>query len=245
MLGKSDLRKFIFFCLSFIGLFALTRFSIIDPGLHSIPIRSSKPLVLNYGEVGIIKGENSVELFWGSVTNENFQDIYHRLNYLFDNKAEIKSVQIHLHEGLFAQRVFDGNGLDRIIPYYPLVELIDRAASTGLSYEFILTFSKYILGIPFRSSREVNLLYKNNVLKKSTLPYFWQRVVDYKKTHINYLNNTYYLWLISEMLTNNGTEFILNGERGLSKRLPDEIKFSELIEKLRKIHKNKIKFQLN
>ena len=236
---NTELRKMLIFLISFLGLFLISRFAIISPGIDSIPInKSEKPLSLNYGQLGIVNGENFDELFWSSASNENFQDIYNRLLYLMRKKARIKDVTIYLHPELFAQKVFDGNDLNRLIPYYSTKSLLDRVIRSGISYELVINFLKYKVGVPFRSSREIGLIVNNQFWGKGTIPYFSRRIKVQSKG-LNYIENTHFFWQTIDMITR--ANIALKIAHRKSKPFPKELKIDELIGKVQKIYKNRVK----
>lgn len=236
---QKEIRRVLIFFMSFIGLFLLSKFALINPGIEILDRELQKnELVLKYGDVGFTQSSDTNSLYWGSVSNENFQDIYHRLNYLINKKVRIKSVKIDLHQGLFAQKKFDGDHLARIIPYYPVDDLLERVLKTGLSYELVINFFKYKLGVPFRSTREINLLLNNFFSKDFNYPYFSRKV---KQTLSNdNLGTTHFLWLSLEMLSREGIKIDLIADHSEIQNFPGELKINELLEKIRKIYKNEV-----
>ena len=240
---KKELRKLIFFFLSFIGLFGLSKFLIINPGLKSIPVNLGQNFDLSFGEIGKINNNNPISVFWGSTSNENFQDIYYRLNYLLTEKAPIKSIKIKIHQGLFAQKKFDGKDLNRVLPYYPVVDILERIGETGISYELVINFSKYLLGIPFRSTRELGLLSKNVIQEKSIFPYFSKNISIIDGDVSNFTRNSYFFWLIAELAVRENIKYIIEIGNFNKNKFPEEIGIQEQLQKLKKIYKDKVEFR--
>ena len=238
---KKELKKFFLFLFSFLGLFLLSKIFIIEPAISTIPVdNGNTEMKIRYGQEGLIMDSSDVSLFWGSVANENFQDIFYRLQFLTNKKSSLNEVEINLHPGLFAHKKFDGAQLDRIIPYYPFFVTLDRVFDTGVTYELFINFSKYYMGVPFRSSREIGLILNNYFQSKNQLPYFSKKVYHFRSGKDNYLANTHYFWLITEMLVDNEVILKYKIDREKIVEFPEQIKIRELLDKVKKIYKDKI-----
>lgn len=239
MSRNNEFRKILIFSSSFIGLFLLSKFVLIGPANLSIPInKKGESLNLHYGNTGIVTGDDLPSLYWGSSDKENFQDIFQRVNHLFSRQASIKQVKVSLHPGLFAQQKFDGKSLDRVIPYYSSTAIFDRVFQTGLSYELVLNFLKYKVGVPFRLTREMNILISNRLMDKEKLPYFSKKVSVTNKP-VDYISNTQYLWLFLDRLVKSGVSVEI--EIYNNSVFPSEIKIMDLVNKIEVIYKDKIK----
>jgi len=234
-----EVRKVIIFFSSFIGLFVISKFVLIDTGVNSL-IRNNgnRPLELRFGRTGLLLDQDDDSLFWGSVDNENFQDVYYRLSYLIEKKSNIKNVTIQVTPDLFAQKKFGGKGLERVIPYYPISKVFSRVFETGFSYELLINFLKYKLGIPFRSSREISLLLKGRLSTQERLPYF-SRKVTHSENPTEYLTNIHYFWVSIEMIIENKIPLTLSLDT--SSKFPQEISINKLFEKSKKLFKDKIR----
>jgi hypothetical protein len=238
MLLNHEIRKISIFFFSFIGLFIVTKYIIIDPGLKNIPTyHSSDDLKLEYGRVGLLLEQNEFSLFWGSTDNENLQDIFYRLSYLIDKKSKIVGVDILLRPEIFAQKKFSGPHLSRVIPYYPLNEIVKRVFKNGISYEFIINFFKYKVGVPFRSSREIGMIIKNKVQQKNKFPYFGRKVSHISNPN-SHIGNVHYLWLIIEKLINNEIPIKLSTRSNFT--FPAEVDISKILLKIKRIYKDKV-----
>ena len=204
MTGNKEIRKLSIVVLSFVGLFFITKFSVIDPGTKNIPASfNGSSLNLSYGQRGVLKNNDVASLFWGSVDNENFQDIFYRLKFLVDLQVDMSKVTFYLHSNLFAQRRFNGLSLERVIPYYPNSAIVKRVFETGLSYEFIINFLKYKIGVPFRSTREISVLINNHFKGKERFPYFVKKV-GHTDDVIDYVGNSHFFLHSIEMLVKKG-----------------------------------------
>ena len=238
MLLNHEIRKISIFFFSFIGLFIVTKYIIIDPGLKNIPTyHASDDLMLEYGREGLLLEQNEFSLFWGSTDNENLQDIFYRLSYLIDNKAKIVGVDILLRPEIFSQKKFSGRHLNRVIPYYPVHKILDRVLKNGISYEFIINFFKYKVGIPFRSSRELGMIIKNKVQHKNIFPYFGRKVSHIPNSN-GHIGNVHYLWLIIEKLINN--EIPVKLSRRNIFIYPSEVDMNKILLKIKRIYKDKV-----
>ena len=161
------------------------------------------------------------------------------MKYLVENNVSLKNVSIHLNSELFAQKVFDGTSLDRVIPYYPSTEIFDRVLETGVSYELIINFLKYKLGVPFRLTREMSLLIDSKIGKTPSLPYFSPKVFNNKKA-VNYQFNIQYFWMTLELIVQN--KIPLTVILAKSNSFPNEINVNDLLVKADKLFQGKIKF---